>query len=446
MPRILLAVFFSFFFLLEVAAATLEPQPPTVPVAQTGQQGDAAHVPEQTPEPSAEEPRGQTQSEEPQAPEEAPSAENEPASVPVVAPVAAAPTNSPARAGTLKIHFIDVGQADSILIQSGETAVLVDAGNNADGTPVVNYLKSQGIAKLSAAIATHPHEDHIGGMDDVLKSIPVERFYMPNATTTTKTFEDMLNAVKASGAKRIQVNAGVALDVPGITGTFLAPVNTSYADLNNYSAVLKITHGNTTFLLTGDAEDISENEMLKNGNLQSTLLKVGHHGSDSSTTSTFLKAVNPKYAVISVGKGNTYGHPTDAVLSRLTNAGVQVYRTDQAGTIIATSDGATITMDKVASEVKINTPPTNNTAPAATTPKPSPTPTPSPVPSSDPPPAPAPEQKPANPVSAEVYKTKSGSKYHLDGCRHLSKSKIPISLDAAKAQGLGPCSVCNPPQ
>ncbi|WP_459996629.1 MBL fold metallo-hydrolase, partial [Paradesulfitobacterium aromaticivorans] len=276
--------------------------------------------------------------------------------------------------GNLKVHFIDVGQADSILIQSPSgTAVLVDAGNNADGTEVVNYLKAQGVKELAAVVATHPHEDHIGGMDTVIKSFPVKQVYMPNATSNTKTFEDMIAAINASGAKRIQTKAGVVLDVPGISEVFLAPNSSSYSDTNNYSAVLKITYGSTSFLLTGDAAFDSENEMLRSGNsLKATLLKVGHHGSNTSTGDSFLKAVSPKYAVISVGAGNKYGHPAQATLDKLASAGVTVYRTDQAGTIVATSDGSTITIDKNASPIKPQAPPS---------PSPSPTPAPTPAPS-----------------------------------------------------------------
>ncbi|WP_018305495.1 ComEC/Rec2 family competence protein [Desulfitobacterium hafniense] len=437
-PRVILAVLFVFVFLVEVAVATSETPPPTTPAAQTSQQKGELQAPE-TP---AEEPQGQAQAEKPLS-AQATSAKGD-ASAPAVAPVAAEPTNSPVASGTLKVHFIDVGQADSILIQSGETAVLVDAGNNGDGNLVVNYLKAQGVTKLAAAIATHPHEDHIGGMDDVLNAFAVDKFYMPNATHTSQTFEDMINAANASGAKKIQVKAGLVMDVPGITGTFLAPVSSSYDDLNNHSAVLKITHGSTSFLLTGDAENISENEMLRNGNLQSTLLKVGHHRSDSSTTAAFLKAVSPKFAVISVGQENTYGHPTDAVLSRLVNAGVQVYRTDQAGTIIATSDGTTITMDKVASEVKANAPPANNTsAPATTTPKPSPAPEPAPTPARKPEPTPVPAES-----QAQHYVINTSSKkFHYPTCRSLptkNRGDRDTTRDELINAGYSPCKICNP--
>lgn len=337
--------------------------------------------------------------------------------------------------GTLKIHFIDVGQADSILIQtpSGK-AVLVDGGNNDDGSRVVDYIKAQGVKELAAVVATHPHEDHIGGLDTVIKSFPVAAVYMPNATSTTRTFEDFINAVKASGAKKVQAKAGVKLDIPDIAAEFLAPNGSSYEDLNNYSAVLKLTFGNTSFLLAGDAEDVSEAEMLNAGyNLKADLLKVGHHGSESSTTSAFLKAVSPKYAVISVGKDNSYGHPAQQTLDRLASAGVQIYRTDEAGTIIASSNGNTIKIDKQASPVKPHAPP------ASTVEKPSAS---SGSGAAVAPAAPVPAKSPG----VTVYITKTGKKYHVDGCRSLAKSKIPISLEEAKARGYTPCSICKPPQ
>ena len=258
-----------------------------------------------------------------------------------------APT-SPQVNGTLQVHFIDVGQADSILIKSSaDTAILIDGGNGPDGPNVVNYLKSQQVKELTAVIATHPHEDHIGGLAAVIKSFPVKAVYLPNASTTTKTFDDFISAVTSSGAKRIQAKAGVTLDVPGLKGQFLAPSGSGYEDLNNYSAVLSLTFGNIVFLFTGDAEEISENEMLKTGqNVKADVLKVGHHGSSSSTSSAFLKAVSPKYAIISVGADNDYGHPTESTLLNLSGAGVRLFRTDQEGTIVATCDGETVTFNK----------------------------------------------------------------------------------------------------
>lgn len=245
----------------------------------------------------------------------------------------------------LQVHFIDVGQADCILVivPNGQS-ILIDGGNADDGPRVVSYLKSQGVKELSAVIATHPHEDHIGGLDKILHSFPLKQVYMTNGISNTRTFENFLTAVKASGAKIVRAKAEVKLDVPGISGLFLAPNSEQYEDLNNYSAVLKITYGKVSFLLTGDAEDVSELEMMKSEqDLQATVLKVGHHGSTSSTTSAFLKAISPKYAVIPVGVNNDYGHPAPETLNKLLNVGVKVYRTDLGGTIVATSDGETVT-------------------------------------------------------------------------------------------------------
>lgn len=250
--------------------------------------------------------------------------------------------------GTLTVTFIDVGQGDSIFIQahSGKT-MLIDAGVPEMGSKVVDYIKSRGINKIDILIGTHPHADHIGGIPAVIENFQIGKFYMPKITTTTKTFEDVLKAAKAKGLSINVAKAGVVLDLGNeVKAQMLAPNSSHYDDLNNYSAVIRITYGNIAFLFTGDAEKESEQEMLDKGyNLKADVLKVGHHGSSSATTWAFLKAVNPKYAVISCGKGNDYGHPHKETMEKLKSLGITVYRTDECGTVVAVSDSRTISFN-----------------------------------------------------------------------------------------------------
>lgn len=248
--------------------------------------------------------------------------------------------------GTLKVHYIDVGQADSILIQQNGQNMLIDAGNNPDGNLVVNYLKSQGVSKLDYVIGTHPHEDHIGGLDVVIKAFNIGKVYMPKATATTATFKDVVSAISSKGLKITTPTVGSTINLGDASATILAPNGSGYEDANNYSIAIKLKYGNNSFLFMGDAEDVSENEILAKGlDVKADVLKVGHHGSSSSTTSAFLNKVSPKYAIISVGKGNTYGHPHKPIMDRLKASGITVYRTDEAGTIVAASNGTSITFD-----------------------------------------------------------------------------------------------------
>ncbi|MDP4180229.1 MAG: ComEC/Rec2 family competence protein, partial [Bacillota bacterium] len=212
------------------------------------------------------------------------------------------------------------------------------------GFAVVNYIKSLGFNNIDAVIGTHPHEDHIGGMDEVVDNFDIGSIYLPKKTTTTKTFKDLLNSIKNKNLKIKSAAAGVNIDLdPALKIQMFAPNSSDYKDLNNYSAVIKITYESTAFLLEGDAESISEHEMLEKGyNLKADVLKVGHHGSSSSTSEKFLEAVKPNYAVISLGADNEYGHPHRETLEKLSAAKVKVYRTDEQGTIIAQSDGSSI--------------------------------------------------------------------------------------------------------
>ena len=312
-----------------------------------------------------------------------------------------------------KVHFIDVGQGDSILIEtpSGQ-AILVDGGTASAGQKVISYIQAQGITELYGVVATHPHEDHIGGLVHVIKVFPVQNFFMPNKEHTTATFANLVDAVNKSGAKRIQAKSGVTFEIDGVSFEFLSPIKFDYRNLNDYSAVIKVTHGKNRFLLTGDAEKESELYMrLEGHNLRADVLKVGHHGSNTSTSGDFVGMVLPRYSVISVGKDNSYGHPHEHVLNLLEIIKSDVYRTDELGTIVAISDGETLAFafekTPVISKAKS-------------------------------------EEKAVETQEVTVYITRTGSKYHRAGCRYLRQSMIPIKLSDAKKR-YGACSVCRPP-
>ena len=248
--------------------------------------------------------------------------------------------------GTISVHFIDVGQADSILIKTGTASMLIDGGNVGDGSKVVSYLGAHGIKKVDYLIGTHPHEDHIGGLDDVVKSFEIGKVLMPNVTSNTRTYEYFLNALKQKGLKVTTAKAGQKWNLDNQTKCeILSPISDEYYELNDYSAVIKLTFGNNTFLFTGDAGNPVEQQILSKGSdLKADVLKVAHHGSRHSTSYGFLKAVSPKYAVISLGKDNDYGFPHEETLRRL--EGITTFRTDTHGTVVFTSDGNTISVKK----------------------------------------------------------------------------------------------------
>ena len=242
--------------------------------------------------------------------------------------------------GELRVSFIDVGQGDSEFIElpNGET-LLIDAGTNETGADVVNYIESLGYSSIDYVVGTHPHEDHIGGLDDVIRTFDVESVYMPKVTADTKTFEDVLDAVDEKGLTINTAKAGVTLvDGDGLSVKMLAPVLDEYDNTNDYSAVIKVVYGDTSFLFTGDAEEYAES--LITGDVSADVLKVGHHGSSTSTGEAFLERVSPSYAVISCGLGNSYGHPHTETIEKL--GGIPVLRTDEMGTIVATSEGSEI--------------------------------------------------------------------------------------------------------
>lgn len=259
---------------------------------------------------------------------------------------------------SLTVHFIDVGQADAALLLCDGKAMLIDGGNVADSSLVAAYLDAQGVSHLDYIVSTHAHEDHVGGLSGALNVCTVDTVYSPVEEFDSKAFRDFVKYVEAQGKSLTIPTPGDRFALGNAVVEILAPLRDDY-DTNNSSIVLKVTHGDVSFLFTGDAERPSEEDMLAAGcNLDATVLKVGHHGSESSTSYTFLREIMPQYAVISVGEDNSYGHPTDAVLSRLRDAEVTLYRTDMQGHIVACSDLHSVTF----STEKQSQLPTNPTA------------------------------------------------------------------------------------
>lgn len=240
---------------------------------------------------------------------------------------------------TLRVNYIDVGQGDSIFIQlpNNET-MLIDAGEAYKNENVINYLNNLGIKKIDYVVGTHPHTDHIGGLEEVINTFDIGSIYMPKASSTSKTYLDLLTAISNKGLKVKTAKSGVVvLDDNNLKLEFIAPNSDNYSELNNYSAVLKLTYLDNTFLFMGDAETLSENEIISN--VDADVIKVGHHGSDSSSGIEFVKKVSPEYAIIMVGEGNSYNHPYQFIIDRYENVGAKVLRTDLDGNIVCDSDG-----------------------------------------------------------------------------------------------------------
>lgn len=236
----------------------------------------------------------------------------------------------------LEVYFLDVGQADSILIRNKNKNMLIDAGNNNDGDYLVSYFKSIGIEKFDYVVGTHAHEDHIGGMDNIIDNFEIGKFYMPDKITTTKTFRDVLDALER---KQIKFNVPEIGDVLNFGDVNIGVIYVSSDnELNDTSIVLKLVYKDISMLFMGDASTKVEEKILLQ-DLKSDVLKVGHHGSIYSTSEDFIKGVEPKISIIEVGKNNNYGHPRYEVIERLKNIGSKVYRTDEDGTIKVSSDG-----------------------------------------------------------------------------------------------------------
>lgn len=257
--------------------------------------------------------------------------------------------------GTLKVYFLDVGQADSVFIQiNDDENILIDGGNNNDGEDIVNYLKHLGISDIDTIIATHPHEDHIGGLDTIINSIDVDKIYLPYINEedipSTITYDDFLQSILNNDLLAYEAkNGDVLYETQGIKLEILSPSEVSPGDLNDYSIVTKLTFGNTSFLFTGDASNAINDFIMNNYNnddLDIDVLKVGHHGSYTSTSDDWIKITSPEYSIIMCGKDNSYGHPHDGPMSILNKYNSNILRTDIDGTILITSDGYDLSISK----------------------------------------------------------------------------------------------------
>lgn len=325
--------------------------------------------------------------------------------------------------GVMRVHFIDVGQGDATFVElPNKETMLIDGGPSKE--VVADYVKNLGYNSITYVIATHPDSDHISGLPTVLDDFSVEKFYMPEKEHTTQIFEKMLDSIASNGCEAIYALSGKSIiDTTDLKISFVGPTK-QYSDNNASSAVVKLVYKGNSLLFTGDADYTAEKDMIAAGyNLTADVLKVGHHGSSSSTSEVFLKAVNPKIAVISVGKDNSYGHPTQEVLTLLSEYKIEIYRTDEVGTVIFECDGVNYTIEQLKSTIQANAPPTptvveeNNVKTETST----------------------------TDNTAVVYRTKTGTKYHNAGCPYL-KSSIETTVFEAQSIGLTPCSRCNPPK
>lgn len=245
-----------------------------------------------------------------------------------------------------EVYFFDVGQGDCTLIRIGEYTMLIDASISSEADSIIDNLDVLGVQELDAVVATHPHADHIGGMMRVIEEYPIDVFYMPILpdadTPTTRTYENMLDALDENSVTVMAITDETDISAPnGARFEVLSPYQRDeWDDLNNYSAVIRFTYGEVSFMLTGDAEkEVEERILMDNGDISADILKCGHHGSSSSTSPEFLAAVDPTVAIISCGEDNDYGHPHRETMSSLNEQDCDIYQTWQDGSVLVLTDG-----------------------------------------------------------------------------------------------------------
>lgn len=357
---------------------------------------------------------------------------------------------APGKVDEMQVHFIDVGQGDSTLITCGNHSMLIDAGDDSKGTTIQNYLQKQKVEKLDYLVLTHPDADHIGGAPVIITKFEIDKVFMSNYEKDNKTYQKLIQALDNKRLKYSTPKVGTQYSLGTATVTILAP-NDEYDNPNDSSIALLIQNGDNTFLFTGDAGEDAENDILNNKiDISADVYKVGHHGSRYSTFKDFFKAVNPTYAVISCGENNSYGHPHAEILNILRTNGVKVYRTDEDGTIIATSDGKNITFNVPASETWKAGEPTGTGETASSTKTESASATEKAQTKNEE--ATTVEEPPKEvngAVTSEltyVLNTKT-KKFHKPTCNSLpttNRKDSSESRDSIIAQGYEPCKRCNP--
>lgn len=337
------------------------------------------------------------------------------------------PTTSFIPQDSLVVHYLDVGQGDAILLVDRDDTMLIDGGNPENGKAIAYYLKNLGITQLDYVVSTHNHNDHAGGLADVVTNVDVLNLYVTHSEQT----EASRNLTETANNRKVPISTpspGTTLTLGGSTIDFLGPLSV-HEDVNNDSLVLKVTHGQHRFLFTGDMANPAEKELLsQNLDLEADVLKVGHHGSSTSTGYMFLRAVNPRYSVISSGADNDYGHPHEETLSRLNDIGSTIFRTDLLGTVIATSQGNQLTFNKTGITPTQEYQVVDNGLVS--------------IPNQET------QEINSDPVFATYIGNKNSKIYHLPTCSSLPKESNRVffsSFEEAIKQGYTPCGVCNPP-